>query len=77
MGAYRRMRALSGIRPVNKESDMTLNFKTLRLMFSGAIVGVAIAGMFGVDTSSVEAMGVASAAGAGSTLLALKSMAII
>lgn len=56
---------------------MTLNFRTLRLMVSGAIVGVAIAGMFGVDTSSIEAMGVASAAGAGSTLLALKSMAII
>lgn len=56
---------------------MTLNFRTLRLMFSGAIVGVAIAGMFGVDTSSLGAMSFASAAGAGSTLLAIKSMAII
>ncbi|WP_164441229.1 hypothetical protein [Pseudomonas sivasensis] len=56
---------------------MTWNLRTLRLMFSGAIVGVAIAGMFGIDTSSVEAMSVASAAGAGSTLLALKSMAIV
>lgn len=56
---------------------MTINFKMLRLVCSGAIVGVAIAGMFGIDTSSIEAMGVASAAGAGSTLLALKSMAII
>lgn len=56
---------------------MTWNLRTLRLMFSGAIVGVAIAGMFGVDTSSLGSMSFASAVGAGSTLLAIKSMAII
>ena len=71
------MRALLTTPDTFKEKNMTLNLRTLRLMFSGAIVGVAIAGMFGVDTSSIGAMSFASAAGAGSTFLAIKSMAII
>ncbi|GFM68901.1 MULTISPECIES: hypothetical protein [Pseudomonas syringae group] len=56
---------------------MTLDFRTLRLIFSGAIVGISVAGMFGVDTTSMEVMGFASVAGAGSAFVALKSFAII
>jgi hypothetical protein len=60
-----------------KEREMTLDFRTLRLVFSGAIVGVAIAGLLGFDTSSFGAAGLASLIGAGGTVATLKFVAII
>lgn len=56
---------------------MTLNFRTLRLMFSGALVSVALAGLLGFDTSAFGPAGLASVIGAGSTLVLLKSLAIV
>lgn len=55
---------------------MQLNLKTLRLIFSGALVGVAVAGVLGFDTSAFGPSGVASLLGAGATLAVFKSMAI-
>ncbi|NWB97154.1 hypothetical protein HX870_00535 [Pseudomonas gingeri] len=56
---------------------MAINFRTLRLVCSGALVGVAVAGILGVDTSSLVASFGFAAIGAGSTLIAIKSLAII
>lgn len=55
---------------------MPINLSTLRLVFSGALVGVAIAGVLGFDTSAVGPSGIASVMGAGVTLLVFKLMAI-
>ncbi len=56
---------------------MTLNLKTIRLMLSGAILGVALAGLLGFDTSAFGPAGLASVIGAGGTLALLKSLAIV
>lgn len=53
---------------------MNLNLQTLRLMLSGAIVGVALAGLFGADTSSVSTAIVAALSGAGLAYFVLKSL---
>ncbi|CAD5203581.1 hypothetical protein [Pseudomonas sp. FEN] len=56
---------------------MSINFRTLRLVCSGALVGVAVAGILGVDTSSLFASLGFAVIGAGATLVAIKSFAII
>ncbi|MGY2362743.1 hypothetical protein ACW9IO_09350 [Pseudomonas azotoformans] len=56
---------------------MTFNLKTVRLMLSGAILGVAVAGLLGFDTSAFGPAGVASVIGAGGAFAVLKSLAIV
>lgn len=55
---------------------MPLNLYTLRLIFSGALVGVAVAGVLGFDTSAIGPSGIASVMGAGATIAVFKSLAI-
>lgn len=50
---------------------MPLNLYTLRLIISGALVGVAVAGVLGFDTSAIGPSGIASVLGAGATTIAL------
>jgi len=56
---------------------MAISFRMLRLVCSGALVGLAIAGVLGIDTSSISASFGVVAIGAGSTFVAIKSLAII
>jgi len=56
---------------------MAINFRALRLVCSGALVGVAVAGVLGLDTSSLLGSFGFAAIGAGSTFVAIKSLAII
>jgi hypothetical protein len=51
---------------------MPLDFQLPRLSFSGALVGVALTGELGFDTSTNGAAGVAAALSAGSTWLYFK-----
>jgi len=44
-------------------------FKSIRFVLSGAIVGIAVASVFGIDHNAIAGL-----VGAGSTLVALKSI---
>ncbi|PWE13083.1 hypothetical protein [Alcaligenes faecalis] len=48
----------------------------VRLMASGALLGVAVAGMFGIDTSSVAGT-IFGASGAAAAAIALKAVHLI
>lgn len=56
---------------------MTESLRYLRLMLSGAILGIAIAGLMGFDTSVLGNASIASICGAGSALALIKGLAVI
>ena len=55
---------------------MAMTLRYLRLLVSGAVLGVAVASLFGVDTSILGNAGIASVFGAGSTVALIKLFAL-